>query len=55
MNKEQSAIEALVFIWICRNPGVDDENVADEFDMSPAAASDIVTKLLKEGLIGFDD
>lgn len=59
-NKEREMMEAivteaLVFIWLCRNPGKDDEDVANEFDMSPVAASDIVTKLLSEGLLGFDE
>lgn len=52
-NKEQDGIEALVFIWLCRNPGKDDEDVANEFDVSLVTASDIVIKLLAEGLLDF--
>ena len=41
--------------WILANEGVDDEDVADHFDIHISEAVEIVEELLAEGLIGFDD
>lgn len=40
-----------VFMWVCEHPGVDDEDVARQFGLSPMDASDMVEELLNRGIL----
>lgn len=50
----RTSLKAQVFLWVCQNRGVDDEDVAKHFRLSGKLAGDLIDDLLREGLLDFD-
>ena len=42
-----------VFFWVSRNPGMDADDVAEEFGISLREAIDVTEDLLQQGLLDF--